>query len=317
MLSKKKALLLFQFTLSIGLLVWIFKGIDWQNFIDSLLAADLRFTLVALLLMQLNVILQALRLHFLLQSTNSSCGLTATISAYWLGLFHDIYLPANIGGDAFRAWRLGNKKNFLTAASGLLALRIQGALGLVGISCFGAAYYYMPHWYGFLGAFGVVVAGITLLFLLRTHTSKALQTSEVSPEGSTQLAKILNATTLFAGNVRTFALSQGIHLIFVLLSCLIYTAAFNSFDINIPLLDLYAGVPVIMLISMLPVSIQGRGITEWLACFLWAGHYASREQLIAGCLTIYFLLIAQGLFSGVIWSAHNGRKVLNKEQDRA
>ncbi|KAB1442092.1 lysylphosphatidylglycerol synthase transmembrane domain-containing protein [Pseudodesulfovibrio senegalensis] len=309
MRTKRKILLLLQFLLSGGLLYWVFSGVDWNVFFHTVAGADLRYMVAAFVLMQANALLQGARLHIVLQQAGIDRGLGKTVAAYWVGLFHDIYLPANIGGDAFRVWRLGGRDDLLSVASGLLALRVQGALGILAIGCFGAATYFMPTAGGYCAAFAAVGAGVLVLRLLYSRFVAGDAEGDPPPNLS-RLARIFEGMMLFARNRNVFLASYGVHILFVLSTCAIYGLMFRAFSVSVPFVDLCVGIPVIMFVSMLPVSIQGRGVTEWLACFFWAGVYGSKEQLVAGCLTIYFLLIAQGLLSGLVWLARSGSSAL-------
>ena len=118
---------------------------------------------------------------------------------------------------------------------------------------------------------------------------------------------MLLAAAFFLKSKRVLIITTAFYMIFLGSNILIYMCVFWSFGLDIPLLSLLTGVPMLMLIAMIPISIQGRGVSEWLAVWMWSGGAASKEQVLAVVLTVYFLILIQGMFAGVIWMLFGGK----------
>lgn len=72
----------------------------------------------------------------------------------------------------------------------------------------------------------------------------------------------------------------------------------KAYGIEISYILLLATVPLLNLARMVPLTIQGRGVTEGLAYVLWQASGIRPEEAVLVCLSVYFLGLLNSILSG-------------------
>jgi uncharacterized membrane protein YbhN (UPF0104 family) len=188
---------------------------------------------------------------------------------YFVGMFFNLVLPTSVGGDVVRAWYLARQAGPVPAGGrgrpafvSVLADRVSGVAVLIALCCAAAAAYpaslpagVTPATAGVGAAAALGVVGVPLsrrLLAARVFASPRLDgLRRLADDGVVYLRdyRLLAATT---------ALSAVVQLVNVVAIGLI------GAGLGLPVPPLYYGVlvPLVTLLTLLPVSVSGVGLRE-------------------------------------------------------
>ncbi|UCG52507.1 MAG: flippase-like domain-containing protein, partial [Candidatus Latescibacterota bacterium] len=96
---------------STGLLVFLLVKISFSDLITLLESLNVGIIVGAMLVFLISNIIGSLQWHLLLRSSGVRIPFHKTIRVYFIGLFFNNFLPANIGGDAVKVYdvsKIGN-----------------------------------------------------------------------------------------------------------------------------------------------------------------------------------------------------------------
>lgn len=295
--------------LAVLLLVLVIASAGLQDLWATLQTVDAGYLLAACGLNLFMAALMAYRWYILYAVDSARPTYRRLLALTFIGIFVNSLLPSVVGGDAYRAVRTKREDGFSGALSVVYVDRLTGlmGLGLVGLGALvlgGAQIEFSPamqFWVG--GLFALLCAA--LILSLNKHFHKAiLRVVEKVPRGgwlAEQLAPLFARLLVYAGrrDLLTGALvvSVGLRLVW-LAGCYLVGLALGL-DVS-PVVYLVL-VPVIELIRMIPITIQGIGVREGLFVLLF-GHLgvpAAEATLLA--VLIYLLLMVNGVAGGFVF----------------
>ncbi len=238
---------------------------------------------------------------------------------YFIGLFFNNFLPANIGGDAYKIVDLGRRENrahgvfcatLLDRLIGLGALTGLGVLALVTASVAGIA---LPASTLVLIPVLLILAMI-LAFLLSRRIGlqlpglfRRLKLEKLAG----QLEKITDEFGLYRPKVRwlngIFLFSLGVQFLRLVTHLLVALGLGFSLGPD-QVLQLLALIPLLAISLTLPVTINGIGLRESLSASLltWAGLTAG--QSVAMEVVAYLVQVVFSLQGGILlWLGNWGR----------
>jgi glycosyltransferase 2 family protein len=232
---------------------------------------------------------------------------------YHIGLFFNNFLPANIGGDAWKILDLGARDGrragvlaatMLDRLIGLAALTVLGCLAM-GVAA--ATNVPLPQ-----VAFVLAPIGAGLFAILAALLSRRLGALLVGLAGRLGLDRLAGPLTRFTDDLArlrprvawlngVFVLSLGIQA----LRLVTHLAAARGLGLDLRVaasLQLLVLIPVLALSLTLPISINGIGLRESISASLltWAGLAA--PQAVAMELAAYLVQVAYSLVGGaMLW----------------
>jgi glycosyltransferase 2 family protein len=96
--------------------------VDWGTAADRLRAGEWGWFAAAVALLAAALVIGALRWHLLLEAARVPSAWLATLRAYGIGVFSNNFLPTAVGGDAARAWIVGRSGPALVRALSSVAV---------------------------------------------------------------------------------------------------------------------------------------------------------------------------------------------------
>jgi len=303
---------------SLGLILWLIKSFDWASFFKIVLAVDIKWLLPLILLAPLAVILLSFRWYVILKTLGLPLVFGDVIKGAWSGIFFNTFLPGATGGDIYRLIFVRDKYIGEEAkiASSLMIDRITGVvslgmLGLVGILVNKALLQHIS-----LGItdfrlftllcvlFLLVLVGIGIwIFLFKADSTSWL--------GRIKMFIIDGIIHTKLGLFNWSLLSQVIP-ISIVIHLVNFTGAYCltfALGLEVPFLDLVLFLPILSILTALPITISGFGVREALLIgffqmrdFNLGGGVALRESALA----FSFLMVTCDLFRaapGGIWFA--------------
>lgn len=268
---------------------------------------------VSLLLYGVSAVLGAWQWALLLRAVGVAATWGEVARLYHIGLFFNNFLPANIGGDAWKILDLGARDGrragvlaatLLDRLIGLAALTLLACLALAAAALVDVA---LPRVAMLLLPIGAALFGVLAILISRRLGSVLVGLARRLGLG--RLAEPLGRFTADLHRLRprvawlngVFALSLGIQLL-RLVTHLAAAAGLGIALTGAASLQLMVLIPLLALSLTLPISINGIGLRESVSASLltWAGLAA--PQAVAMELAAYLVQVAYSLVGGVfLW----------------
>jgi hypothetical protein len=217
---------------------------------------------------------------------------------YFIGMYFNLLLPTSVGGDMVRAWFLNAKGNRrLAAFLTVLVDRATGLLILLLVACLGVIVCPFPIKPWIVWTVGGMAVGALVGVMLAprvVHWTRDFdQVRRVAYHARIYLSmpKLLLSTSV---------ISLGVQAANVMSVWLLGLALGIG---NVPLVYYWILVPLVCLITLLPISINGMGIREGSIVLLLAPLGVGADM--AFCLSIlwFSLLLVVGTCGGLIYLA--------------
>lgn len=247
---------LVRLVVSIGLLVAIGWTIDWRMVRAAFASLRLEYWLAALGILVATQFISAARWQLFARELRFRCSWRHLSAIYFVGMFFNLLLPTSVGGDVVRALCLdrgaGRK---LAAFASVMLDRLNGLLLLVAMACAAVLLspIALPRWvslsvWAIAGAGAVAFAG--LLIALRWRLLPAARLHQVRA-----VLAVMRAPRLF---LAASTLSLIVQLANV---ALVYLVA-QALNIAAPVSYYGIVVPMVSLLTLLPISLNGMGVRE-------------------------------------------------------
>jgi uncharacterized membrane protein YbhN (UPF0104 family) len=237
------------------------------------------------------------------------------LSHYLIGMFFNLVLPTSVGGDVVRAWYLGgagapsadtkgpveqapfSPSRRMAAFLSVLADRVNGFAVLIVVACLAALCYpaALPSWIRW------TVAGMGAACMLGLAALPALPWLRKTLPMPARLTYLFDGATLYLrdrrGLLAVTLLSVVVQLANVMLAWLV------GEGLGLPIPPLYYGVlvPLVSILTLLPISLNGMGLREGGTVVLLAPLGISAESAVTLSLLIFAVYTTASLGGGVFY----------------
>lgn len=290
---------------ALGLLVAVAFTVDFSATLAQLASAAWPPLALAVLLVQAQIVLSAVRWRFTARRLGSPLPAGSAIAEYYLASLLNLLLPGGMTGDAVRALRTGRNggpggrgTDLGGAAAAVILERLAGQVAFFFVAACGIAFW--PQLLGGDPPGGTLALLLVLPTVLLTLAIAVWIGRRTAPPKLAAWFAGLRPAMVRAWFADFAWLFQGVVSIAV---ALLYVAAFAlcSAAIGAPL-DLPAAaalIPLVLLTMLVPVSIGGFGLREGAAAALWPlAGYAASDGLAAALL--YGLVSIAGALPGAL-----------------
>ncbi|WP_431065195.1 lysylphosphatidylglycerol synthase transmembrane domain-containing protein [Methylotuvimicrobium sp.] len=316
MIHRRFVLLALKFLVAIAALSYVIYIVDWNRSINLLQHADLRWLSLGYSLSLVSLFVAALRWTILLRAVNQIFNVISAYRAYLTGTFYSLAMPGVIGGDVARVWlcyrEIDASVSLVTAT--VLLERALGVLTLlillnVGITFFpivnsGLGLGIAPFLAG-AGLFGVFV----LPSLLRRFAR-----DEGRQDGYGN-SRIIKAFSLLIKELVPIKSVRVVHLLVALLLSVIFQlldiavtySIAQALSIKLTASMLLVAMPIVYLVTVLPISPGGLGVREGALVFVLAQFGISAADAALLALTVFVNRAAVGILGGLLHLAGGSR----------
>jgi glycosyltransferase 2 family protein len=286
---------LLRLAVSIILLGWIAWRTNWADVGKALVHIRPEYLLAALVLMILSQLASAKRWQLFARKLNFERPVRQLFAYYLIGMFFNLVLPTSVGGDVVRAWYLdGGTGRRLAAFAAVFLDRFNGLLVLIALACLATVLspVELPPWIPWCvwGLVGGTVAGLALLPLVARW-------SWLPPLRREQMQTVLLALRAPRALVGATLLS-----VFVQVGS-VATVAFLGAALDMPVPAIYYGimVPMVSVLTLLPVSLNGMGVREGGVLLFLAPLGIDEATGLTLAFLWFALTSAVSLFGGLIY----------------
>jgi glycosyltransferase 2 family protein len=238
------------------LVVYVGLNTDWNKVGPAIAKLDLRCGLGAVALLAVTQILSAFRWRICSRQLGIERSMAQHTGFYFIGMYFNLLLPTSVGGDVVRAWYLnGGSGRKLRAVASVLLDRVSGVIVLVALACAATLVVTANIPTGMLLSPWVCLAagigGIGGLVLL-THM-------KLLPVGRREQLKMILSAARAPGPL---ALSTLCSLVVQLANVVVVWILALGLGLEIPFSYCCVFVPMVAIITMLPIGINGIGLRE-------------------------------------------------------
>lgn len=262
-MAKSRWKLLAKFLFSAALIVLLVRHYQVDGVIRQLAQADVPLALAAILLTVGMSLIHAWRWKFVITANGSSLGYANALRLLQIGYFFNQALPSSVGGDLVRVWQAHRHGMRLSVAFNSVVVdrltALAGLLLIVAVS--------MPWLAGVIGSAYMRVFLATLLFAGLCGFGVLLFVDRL-PEKYFSW-RPLRALWQMSGFARRVFLDKNcltwvlaLSVITHMLVCLAVYLLAQALAISLTFIHCLMLVPLVMLVTMIPVSIAGWGVRE-------------------------------------------------------
>lgn len=264
---KKKLLKLSASFCLIGLLLWIS---DIPSVWQQIQKVDVFIILECMAALCLAQVISSLRWQWILVAEGAKIPLKKLFSSYMIGMFVNNFMPTSIGGDIIKAYdiyrwtkdaSLSVVSVFFERFTGLVALIL---LSWIGITFFMTNFYTTSFLVGSWIFINMACIIVIMIFFHKSWFQLVLKRMEI--RRLEKVGKLLRLCydKLIAYKNRKYLVVKILIVSFPiqLVTIMIYQQISVEIGIHLPFVFFLFTVPLIILISLLPVSFGGLGVRE-------------------------------------------------------
>jgi uncharacterized protein (TIRG00374 family) len=264
-----KIFALLKITVTVLLFYLLFRKVDFHQFWMILRAARLDILLIGFLAIWIGHYMCLFRWRMLMRPLMPILSLSHLFGIYCIGLFFNLTFPTVVGGDVVKVYYAGRPSKryaqsfaatFLDRDAGMFAMMILACIATiihpVSLSRIPVALIVWGTTIGFAAVNILLFA--TSLHQLLTNLLRSLRMSHLAKK----IDSISDAFQIMGQHWFLLVNSLIISLINQLLVIMVTWIMAIGLRIDIPVLYFFVFVPVITIISMIPVSLAGMGLRE-------------------------------------------------------
>lgn len=255
---------LLRLTVSALLLSWLAWHTDWDQVRGAFEQMRIQYWLAAVGLLGVTQFVSAIRWRVIAQQLRFGQSLGQLTGFYFIGMYFNLMLPTSVGGDVIRAYYLdGRSGRRLAAFASVFLDRLNGLMVLVALACLSVLLspLELPTWVH-LSVWGVAASGACGLVALPWIG----RLGRLSPARIEQLGAALRMTHRPRILVAATLLSIFVQVANVALVWLVGLAI----RAQVPATFYWVLVPMVSLLTLLPVSVNGMGVREGATAILLA-----------------------------------------------
>jgi uncharacterized protein (TIRG00374 family) len=309
MLSRKAVLKIVKVLISLTLIVFVLTRTDLRKLWFTLLDMKIYYFILANVLNLVRVFISAYRWKILLTVKKITVGMNSLSTIYFIGIFFNMFLPTALGGDAARIyylWKVTGEK--MESTSSVVMERIIGFF-VLGVICLGACFVIFDK----LGDFRqktliLIVTIVYLLGIIALFNSRLMQRLLIITD-HIPFEKVGKNIRDFYASLHDFLRRKDIIMQSLILSLFyqvfwIVGVMFIAIGIGIEIdpVNYFVFLPIVMVVTMIPVSVSGIGVREgsFIMLFGLAGVRPAPALLLA--FLAFSMAVILGILGGIVYA---------------
>jgi uncharacterized protein (TIRG00374 family) len=307
-MNAKRILFLFlKIAVSGALILWLVRKTDVPAILQSLKASDPVFVLLvfgSILMMNLG---QVVRWRFLIAGHAAGVRISDLLKYHMVGIFFQCFLPSSMSVELIKAYQLSRITDPKRAYASVVFGKVMGVTLLmfffIGILAL------KPDVLREKGVALRVVWGITVFFaVLAVVFSKKVSRALFGRFHALFERPLFRKVKAFREALYDYRYGPGMLVLSGLASIAIFAGSilatyfsFLAVGFRIPLLVCMVYVPIVYVLLMMPVSINGIGLREGLTLLFMAPWGLTPQVLLSSSLIAYAALYSISLSGGLVY----------------
>jgi uncharacterized protein (TIRG00374 family) len=267
-----------QLAVSVILIVLLLRWINIGDMLSLFKNINIYYFILLLALVTFDRIFMAYKWHLLLKIKDTSISLSSAIRTYYIGTFIGSFLPTTVGGDIVRVLRLHSEKRKGTdVLSSVIMERILGFIASAVLAPIAAIFlisFFKLNIWRFLGIAGALLFFFIILMLI--PFSEAIFRKIDKNEKLSRNFLFNKFKNLYLSYAK-YKDNKGTLILFLALSVLEQMVpvignylACRALNLSIPFVYFLLIIPLVQLISRIPISFEGFGVNEGLLVYFFS-----------------------------------------------
>lgn len=304
--------------ISAGLMVFLLRKISIPELLRLVSDIDPGVFVAGIVCFFLSNLLGAFQWHLLLFSSGIKLSFSKTFRFYFVGLFFNNFLPANVGGDAVKVYdvtRIGSSVYQVIAVT--LLDRLLGIFSLCLLAVFATAYLIASNnpqtYFAYLLIFAAcMVPALGFYFFKPLGNVLRKTVLRVRPLSlDTRISSVLDHLGKFKG--RKPLVARLVVLSFVIQTLRVYTHVLVGYSLGVSLdfvvlCQFFVFVPLLSLAMIPPITINGLGIREMLGIVLFVNAGLTQADAFTMEFLTYVISVAVSLLGFLFFLSRRGRE---------
>lgn len=311
---RRSWLLFFKLVVSVALVIWIVKDVDFADVGVVLTRTNVVFLVFAFFLFFVGYFLTAIRWRLLMSIHGVRPPLSVLVQSFMVGIFFNNFLPSTIGGDVSRmydVWRIGKDKT--SAVSVVLVDRFMGILALILWAVLALMIsppirsvpeIYVPILVVFCAA--ICLAAFIFGRPRRMITMLTSQLSHIVAKGPSYIerpvSKILRASGPYYEDNAVLFKALLVSLLLQLNVIFHFWLIGQAMGIEVAFSAMCVIIPCALMIMMLPISVNAIGVREVTFVYFMSFFGVSDEKALVFAWIAFTFVLFQGLLGGIVFA---------------
>jgi hypothetical protein len=307
---KKIIPLVLRIGISIILLFFLFKfqHVDTQEVLKSIKNADKGLLLLALVIYLFAYILALFRWEMLLKGAKIHLSLKRVIMSFSGGVFFNALLPSSIGGDVVRSVDLAtHTKRPREVIATVLLDRLSGYVGLVIVALLSLLFgWKLIHHKSVLLSIaiitGILIAVLLVLFnrFLYSKINRLLHSPRAGKIRET-IKNLHQEIHIFRQHKKIIANNLILSVLIQVIGPLTFYITALALGIKINIIYFFIYLPIIVAITLLPISIGGLGLRENITKIFFVQAGVVDNAAVAMAILNTFFIFVYAAIGGLIY----------------
>ncbi|MDB4308071.1 flippase-like domain-containing protein [Gammaproteobacteria bacterium] len=307
-MNRSKLLAAGKLLLGMTLIVIVVGQVDMTALWERLASVDLSYLAAVFVLPHIAILLCTIKWQMLLKVLDINVCLRRLFALYLIGTFFNNFLPTMIGGDVVRTYTLNRETG--EGSSVIAATFMERFIGLAALVSLLPLILWQQvavNKFPLLKqtVFLVIIFYLVSVFLVlkpaTVHVQRRMAVNSVFDRIWSIVKKIHVRVYRFRCFKRTMLVSYGYSLAFYVVTVGSTWAATRSVGADVDFWFLLAIVPVVLLAGLLPVSLNGLGVTEAGYVIFLQLVDVSAVDAVATALLLRGRLLVTAVIGGVIF----------------
>ncbi len=298
--ARRRWMFLLRIAAGLGLIAFLAIRTDWRPVAAALAEMRWEHWLLALAIYLMSQVASAWRWGVLARPLGFEFPQRHFTQLYFEGMFFSLCLPSSIGGDVVKAYRLApDLSGRVLAACTVLADRATGVVALlvIGLTALAARTYGLS----LLPALGVgaVVLGAALASVSIGLAILNLFIRRLPEQG--RMATLFSKLVPYHERPEVFRRAIGWGLLVQLCNVLVVVEIAQAMSLDVPLVAFFVAVPVVAMLTLLPVSVSGVGVREGGLAWMLASYGVAPAIGITLGVLWFLVTVVAGLVGGIVY----------------
>ncbi len=318
---KKNLSLILKIAISLGILYFLFSGMDLSAVIKTISTIRPISIIAAVLIILVIQVISSLRWQILLKK-DFEAKYFKLFSMYLIGMFFNNFLPTLVGGDLIKTYYLYKQtvkgsvalaSIFLDRYSGFTALIFNTVVALI----FG---HYLLKGTGLTGFFLILVVGFVCASLVIwvdfMHRWAMSILSKIHMYGiNHKIDDFYKVLMGYKGHMMGFYKAFGLSVIVQGGVVIAYYILAWGIGMKVPLGYFFLFIPLATVASMVPISLAGLGVREGIFIYLFTKIGTSQEEALSLSLLFFFATLIISIIGGIEYVRIGGKKAVQAPVD--
>jgi uncharacterized membrane protein YbhN (UPF0104 family) len=290
--------------LSAALLGWVGWRTDWGQVGRTFAHLRLGLWLAAVGLYTATQVVSSLRWQLFARQLGVARPVRQLVAFYFIGMYFNLILPTSVGGDVVRAWYLdGGSGRRLASFLSVFADRLSGLVVLLGLACVAVTVcpIALPGWVGW-SVWGTAAGAALSLAAFAVFDFRSSPAARI-PAAARVLGKVESLKANSASLLRPGLLLQttALSLVVQAANVVLVWMVGQAIDVPVPASYYWVAVPMVTLLTLLPVSLNGMGVREGGTVLFLAPLGVPEGAALSLAFLWFAVFTAAGLLGGAVY----------------